>query len=179
MRIIFVFIVLSITVFPQIKIEEVGAGIGGGSVSGNSPSVAVFASNISLLIKYEAWTGLYFKTSFIYTEDIDRLLPEERANKYYSVMRSVSIAVSIKQELSEKIFLREGIGAAYLNDRIFPDQNEWAAGASTFISLNYNFNDKSQNKEGFSLALQLDHASAFSGTAPTLTIFSLMVQKSF
>lgn len=159
--------------------KEAGFGIGGGSIRTNSPAITCYSSSASIILEYENWESIFFKSSFTYAEDIDRLLPEERTNKYYSIMKCINFSVVIEQALSERFFLREGIGTAWLNDRIFPDQNEWVAGASSFISLNYNFKDKSQNKNGFNLALQLDYASAFSGTAPTLTIFSLIAQKSF
>ncbi len=163
----------------QFRISDAGAGIGGGVISGNSPSVVVYSGNIFFSLKNESWEDFHFKFAFHFAEDYSKLLPESNVNKYYSFMKAITLLLFIEQKLRRNFFLNEGIGLAYLNDRIFPDENKWLVGVSSFVSLGYRFGDEINNVDRYSLTLQFDYASAFSKTASTLTLFTFQVQKYF
>jgi hypothetical protein len=155
--------------------QNTGIGIyaGGGYISGESPDIGSFTTNIY----FDAdWfnTNIFPRVSFIYASAFSRIVPDSR-KKYFPFMKGLSLKGVMQQDYKDNLFLEEGIGLAYLNDRTFSTTNSWNPGVA--FSLTGGLNLLDQYNKGFRVGVGTEYAFVFGGTF--LKYFSLHLQAKY
>lgn len=161
----------------QIKFHAAGSSFGIGMISGNSPQI--FSSSLSLFTDIEIKTSdeLDFRLQLIYLSDFNKLIPQNRQNKYYPVLRGGSVQLLFQQQMFKRLYLEEGVGPLILNDKTFSDVNTWNYGAVFSISAGIRFFEL--EKKGFSLALISELGNTFTQTTPQYLSLALQLKYNF
>lgn len=144
--------------YGQIASAGIGINLGLGQIKGNSPSLASLSGSIMVDVTTTFWDELTFRTGYHYSRKVEYFLPENSRGKYYPFLKFYSLQVVINQKMGEKLFLEEGLGIVYLNDRTFSDTNDWNAG--TIFSGLFGI-DFRENESGFTLGAGAEYAVAF------------------
>ncbi|PJC57980.1 MAG: hypothetical protein CO025_10635, partial [Ignavibacteria bacterium CG_4_9_14_0_2_um_filter_37_13] len=110
-----IFVMLCFVIFvikneAQIKLKSVGASLGIGTMSGNSPQI--FSSSLSLLtdVSIESPDPVNLRLQLSFLNDFNELIPENRQNKYYPSLKGVSVQMLFQQQMFKKIYFEEGFG---------------------------------------------------------------------
>ncbi|MEE9432049.1 MAG: hypothetical protein V3V16_13455 [Melioribacteraceae bacterium] len=166
LTILFVLIFTTST-FAQLSTISVGGGIGLGSINGNLPSQTSFGGKIFVEAEpfVDPFNSLQF--SFIYAQKLEKLLPQNRTNKYYPFVKSFSLTANGKQLLSENLFVGEGFGFLLLNDRTFNDVNTWNYG----LAINFFVGTEVSTK--MELTLNLEYGLTLTNTNASFALFIL------
>lgn len=159
LTVIFILIISTNLNNAQIISTGIGLNIGIGQIRGNSPSLASLSGSIMFDIKTPLWNGLTFRTGYHYSRKVEYFLPENSKGKYYPLVKFYSFQAVIDQFISEKLFIEEGLGIVYLNDRTFNDTNDWGLGTIFSGMLGMDFKSKGS---GFTLGAGAEYAVAFS-----------------
>jgi hypothetical protein len=175
-------ILLFLIVFPnlsfgQIKDPSVGVFIGGGEISGNTPSQSSFTGSLFLDFKTFLSDDVSFRLNFVYARYIEYFLPENRTNQYYPFIKAISFKAFIEQKLNSLLYLEEGAGLVTINDRTFNDINDWDYGTSFAFLAGLDFRNK--NNSGWKIGLGLDYAITFSGTTARYSSIHFQTQYCF
>jgi hypothetical protein len=133
-KIYFIIFLISNTSFAQNLNASFGGGLGLGSFMGDFPSQTTLGSKIFLEIQSPFTFPDRIQIHFTAAQKVERFLPGTYNYDYYSYFVSFGISGLFKQYLNENIFINEGVGFIYLNDRSFSDINEWNFGM--LISFN-------------------------------------------
>ncbi len=118
------FILFMVLVSPEIKSQSdfsIGANVGSGYISGNSPKQTSLNTSIFLQMKTFLSNVFYTRLSFFYNRDIDYYLGTRSG--YFPFIKGVSLKGISNQDLANNFFLEEGFGFLYINDRTFSDTN--------------------------------------------------------
>ena len=148
----------------------VGAYIGGGYISGDSPNVSSFTTNVFVDADYFG-PNMFPRVSFMFASAFSKIVPDTR-KQYYPFMKGISLKGMLQQEYPGNFFAEEGLGIAYLNDRTFSTTNNWNPGVTFSLSGGVNLPDTSIRK--IQLGAGAEYAFAFGGTF--LRYFSLHLQ---
>ena len=153
--------------FAQLSNISVGGGIGLGSINGNLPSQTSFGGKIFIEAEpfIEPFHSLQF--SFIFAQKLEKILPQNRANRYYPFVKSFSVTANGKQQLNENFFVGEGFGFLILNDRTFSDLNTWNYGLAINFFIGAEITDKTE------LTLNLDYGLTLTNTNASYALFIL------
>ena len=143
----------------QILSTGIGLNIGLGQIQGNSPSLTSLSGSILFDVNTSLWNGVTFRMGYHYSRKVEYFLPENRKGKYYPFVKFFSLQAVISQWMTEKIFLEEGLGLVYLNDRTFSDTNDWGPGTIFSGLIGIDFKEKGT---GFTLGAGAEYAVAFS-----------------
>ena len=158
----------------QIKLKSVGASLGIGTMSGNSPQI--FSSSLSLFsdvgIGYAVPVDVRFQLVFM--NDFNKLIPENRQNKYYPSLKGGSVQMLFQQQMFKKIYFEEGFGPLIINDRTFSDVNIWCYGAVFSFSAGISFFEKGE--KGFALAIISELGNTFTQTTPQFLSLALQLK---
>lgn len=158
----------------QIRLKTVGTSLGIGTISGNSPQI--FSSSLSLFsdvsIGYAIPVDVRFQIVFM--NDFNKLIPENRQNKYYPSLRGGSVQMLFQQQMFKKIYFEEGFGPLVINDRTFSDVNLWCYGAVFSFSAGISFVEKGE--KGFALALISELGNTFTQTTPQYLSLGLQLK---
>jgi len=175
--IIFFCIFIVILVFnnqAQIRLKTIGTSLGVGTISGNSPQI--FSSSLSLFsdvsIGYTIPVDVRFQLVFM--NDFNKLIPENRQNKYYPSLKGGSVQMLFQQQMFKKIYFEEGFGALVINDRTFSDVNVWSYGAVFSFSAGISFAEKGE--KGFALAIISELGNTFTQTTPQYLSLALQLK---
>lgn len=144
--------------FGQIKSTGIGLNIGLGQIKGNSPSLTSLSGSVQFDINTTFWEDLIIRLGYHYSKKVEYFLPENSSGKYYPFVKFFSLQTLIKQEWGENLFLEEGIGVVYLNDRTFSDTNDWSIG--TIFSGLFGI-DFRTGESGFTIGAGAEYAVAF------------------
>ena len=142
----------------QISSAGVGINLGLGQIKGNSPSLSSLSGSILIDIQTSFWDGLTFRSGYHYSRNVEYFLPGSRKGEYYPFVKFISFQAVINQNMGERLFLEEGLGIIYLNDRTFSDTNDWSVG--TIFSGLFGI-DFRNNNSGFTLGVGAEYAVAF------------------
>ncbi len=161
----------------QISYPSVGASFHLGSITGNSTSVSSMGG--TLFFDFFPWFehDVSFRASFTYSQMVEKFLPENRSGRYYPFIKSFSLKGFIRQDFSYPLYLEEGAGLIYLNDRTFGDVNLWEAGVSFSVMCGYDF--RKLGTAGFSLGAGIDYGVTFTQTSANYFIYYIQTQYFF
>ena len=175
--IIITLVVLSVDSKAQIQSPSLGGSIHIGSISGNSPSISSLGG--SVFFDFYPWFEniVSFRASFSYSQMVEKFLPENRSGKYYPFIKYYSLKGFTRQTFPSQIFLEEGAGFIYLNDRTFSDVNIWEVGVGFSALAGYDF--RNNNLNGFSLGLGVDYGVTFTHTTANYFLIFLQTQYYF
>lgn len=161
----------------QIESPSVGASLHLGNIKGNSPSVSSIGGTI--FFDFFPWfeNDVSFRTSFTYSQMVEKFLPENRSGRYYPFIKYFSLKGIIRQDFSFPFFIEEGAGLIYLNDRTFSDVNLWEVGAGFSALFGYDF--RRNGTEGLSIGLGIDYGVTFTHTTANYFLLYLHTQYYF
>ena len=156
----------------QIESPGIGGSIHLGNISGNSPSVS--STGGSLFFDFFPWFehDVSFRVSYTYSQMVEKFIPENRSGRYYPFIKVISLKGFIRQDFSYPLFLEEGAGFVYLNDRTYSDVNLWEIGAGFSALCGYDF--RNNGAKGFSIGLGVDYGVTFTQT--TANYFLVFIQ---
>ena len=106
--------------------------------------------------------------------DFNKLIPENRQNKYYPSLKGGSVQMLFQQQMFKKIYFEEGFGALVINDRTFSDVNVWSYGAVFSFSAGISFAEKGE--KGFALAIISELGNTFTQTTPQYLSLALQLK---
>lgn len=164
------FLFFSTSTFAQLNNISVGGGIGLGSIIGNLPTQTSFGAKLFIEAEpfIEPFNSLQF--NFIFAQKLEKILPENRTNKYYPFVKNFSLTANSEQLLSENFFVGEGFGFLILNDRTFDDVNTWNYG----LAINFFVGTKLSPKT--LLTLNLDYGLTLTNTNASFVLFMLQAK---
>ncbi len=159
----------------QIQSPSLGGSLHIGSIMGNSPSISSLGG--SFFFDFYPWfeNVVSFRASFTYSQMVEKFLPGNRSGKYYSFLKIYSLKGFFRQNFPSQVFLEEGAGLIYLNDRTFSDVNIWEVGVGFSALAGYDF--RKNNLDGFSLSLGIDYGVTFTQT--TASYFLVFLQSQY
>jgi len=173
----FLFFFISSKSFSQVDISTLGAETGMGVFNGNSPQV--FSYNVSLfsdiLVNFSSPSLLRVK--LFYSGDFNSIVPQNRQHLYSSNIRGGSLQLLLEQSLYKQLYLQEGFGPLFVNDRTFSDVNTWNYGAVFSISCGIKFFNS--DAKGFSLSINAELGNTFTSTTPQYLNVCLQPKFSF
>lgn len=146
----------------QTSNTEVGAGLGIGTIKGNSPSVTSLSGKILVGYEPEFLAGLSIRLGFLFARKVEYFLPENRTDRYYPFIKAFTLTGFIEQPLSKNLFLEEGLGFVYLNDRTFSDVDAWDFGiVGNFLVGIHLWN---MNEKGFTFGVGTGFGNTFTNS---------------
>ncbi|GAB4296567.1 MAG: hypothetical protein Kow0098_19890 [Ignavibacteriaceae bacterium] len=140
---------------------SIGLNIGGGSLSGNSPSQAGYSFSLFLESDFELIPSVLPRLSFFYIQDFSAILPGS-TDPYFPFLKGFTLKGITTQYFDNKMFLEEGVGALLLNDRTFSDTDTWNYG--TALSFGGGFDLRDFNLKGFKLGIVAEYGITFNNS---------------
>lgn len=159
----------------QVKLEGIGVYGGLGTIKGNSVSVASFTTSAFLDTKWFFSDLVTVRFSFFYARKFEALIASNSRARYFPFHKGFSLKTVIDQPLSRYIFLEEGVGLLFLNDRTFSDTNEWGIGITFHVVGGIDFRDDTGN--GFKVGAGSEVGTTFTTTTPQF--FSVHFQTAY
>jgi len=144
----------------QIKVS-VGGYIGGGTIKGESPSVAAFTSSVYIETNFSMFLEVTPRLSLIYAKDFNAIIPNVK-KPYFPFVQGYSFKGIVTQYLEDGIFIEEGVGLLALNDRIFSNTDVWDYGV--VLSLSAGWDLRGFNLSGFKLGAGIEFGLTFNNT---------------
>lgn len=174
---IIMLVVLAASSKAQIQSPSLGGSLHIGSISGNSLPISSLGG--SVFFDFYPWFEdvITFRASFTYSQMVEKFLPENHSGKYYPFLKIFSLKGFFSQYLSPSIYIEEGAGFIYLNDRTFSDVNIWEVGVGFSALAGYDF--RKNNLNGFSLGLGMDYGVTFTHTTANYFLIFLQTQYYF
>ncbi len=117
-------LIFFILISPNLRSQSdfsIGAYIGGGYISGNSPNQTSLNTSVFLQMKTFISDAFSLRFSFFYHRDLDYYLGTRSG--YYPFIKGASIKGIVVQDLSGNLFFEEGFGFLYINDRVFSNSS--------------------------------------------------------
>lgn len=159
----------------QVKLEGIGLYGGLGTIKGNSAGVASFTTSAFIDTKMFFSEFVIFRYSFFYARKFEALIASNSRAQYFPFHKGYSIKAVIEQPLSEYVFLEEGAGFLFLNDRTFSDTNEWGIGITFHLVGGLDFRDDLGS--GFKVGVGSEVGTTFTETTPQF--FSAHIQTAY
>ena len=173
-----VFFLLIFLLSPNIKSQSdfsIGAYIGGGYISGNSPSQSSLNTSLFIQMKPFFSDALFLRFSFLYNRDIDYYLGT--VSGYYPFIKGVTLKGIAVQDLANNLFFEEGFGLLYINDRMF--SNTSVNDFGTVFSLTGGTDLSKYTNLNTKLGLGLEYGLTFNNTLAHYLSVHLQVQYDF
>ncbi len=145
--------------------SSIGIKLGGGSISGRSTSIAVYAASAYFDFNLPFSEVVNFRAGFFYMQDFEKLLPDTRI-PYHPFFRGVYLQGVMSQPLSDSFFLEEAAGLTAINDRTFGDINDWGYGI--IVSLSAGIDLRGFGDNGFQAGIGAEYGITFNNTLPQL-----------
>jgi len=161
----------------QIKLKAVGGQTGIGMLSGNSPQIFSFSLCLFSDVEVQFSEPVYLRVEINYLRDFNALIPENRQNKYYPLLKGGSVQLLFRQQVFKQLYFEEGFGPLILNDRTFSDVNTWNYGAVFSFAAGVNFFEN--EGKGFSLAVVSELGNTFTQTTPQFLYVALQPKYNF
>ena len=143
-----------------------GMYLGIGSVYGNSPQTVSYTTDLFFQTKTFFNPALDFRFGLIYGQDIDQLSGENRTNRYYPFVKGASVQLTTEQYIMKNLFMEEGTGLLFLNDRTFSDVNTSGYGVLFSIALKVKLFEHLLKEKGFSVGVGTEYGLTFTNTLP-------------
>ncbi len=149
---------------------RVGAGgfIGGGTIKGESPSLAAFTASVFIETNTALFLEVTPRLSYIYAKDFDAVLPNTK-KPYYPYMQGFTFKGITTQYFEKNIFLEEGIGFLALNDRTFSTTDLWSYGVVLSVSGGWDL--RGFNLSGFRIGAGVEYGITFNNTLANYSSF--------
>jgi hypothetical protein len=165
------------TSLSQISSGSIGGSLHLGSIQGNS--IPVTSLGGTLFIDFFPWfeNDVSFRIGYTHSQKVEYFLPEDRTGRYYPLLKIFSLKGFIRQVLSYPIYIEEGAGFIYLNDRTLANVNEWEIGTAFSALIGLDFRKKGFT--GVSLGVGLDYGVCFTGTNANFYLIFLQTQYYF
>ena len=175
--IIFFLFGLSYSIKAQISSASIGGSIHGGSIQGNDIPVTSLGGTV--FFDFYPWfeNDVSFRFGYTYSQMMDYFLPENRTGKYYPFIKVVSLKGFIRQDFTFPIYIEEGAGFIYLNDRTLVNTNLWELGAGFSAQVGYDF--RKVGTRGFCLGVGLDYGLTFTQTTANYYLIYFQTQYYF
>jgi len=151
----------------QLRINA-GGFIGGGTIKGNSPSLAAFTASVFIETNTALFLEVTPRLSYIYLKDFDAILPNTQ-KPYYPFMQAITLKGITTQYFQNKIFLEEGVGFLALNDRTFSTTDIWSYGIVLSISGGWDL--RGFNLNGFRIGAGAEYGITFNNTLANYSSF--------
>ena len=159
----------------QIEYVSFGGKIGIGDIQGNSTPVTSAAAGFFVdAIPWFSDGSFSLRAGFLYAQKLEKLIPENRMGRYYPFIKSFSLNGNLRQPWTSTIFIEEGAGLIFLNDRTFGDVNTWEAGANFNALAGIDLRD--MNSSGISLGLGMEYGITFAGTTASYYTIHAQIQ---
>ena len=155
-----VLVIVLIAACMNIRGQSVGATLGGGLISGNSPSVSAYSTSLFLESPL-LFNSFSIRLSFLYDADYNQILPNS-TNLYNPFIKGVSLKGLTTQNYSGSYYLDEGIGLLMINDRIFNNTDYIDYGF--VMSIGAGFDLRNDNPAGFRIGAGVDYGFTFTNT---------------
>jgi len=139
---------------------SIGAYVGSGYISGNSPNQTSLNTSLFLQMKTFLSDAFFLRFSFLYHRDLDYYLGTRSG--YYPFIKGVTIKSIFVQELSDNLFFEEGFGFLYLNDRVFSNTSADDLGTVFSITGGNDFSKYTNLK--IKLGLGFEYGITFTNT---------------
>lgn len=164
-------VLFSSLMFSQTEIS-VGGYLGGGSFSGNSPSIGGFTTSLFVEANLPLFEEVFPRLSFIYTKDFNAILPNTN-QPYNPFVLGFNFKGVTTQYFDNKMFLEEGVGLLALNDRTFIDTDVWDYGI--VISLTVGFDLRNFDLKGFKIGAGAEYGITFVNTLPKYSSIHVLI----
>ncbi len=167
-------ILINVTIlYGQTLNSTIGGGIGIGSFLGDFPSQTTFGGK--LFFESPSPISVFNKLQFHFSfaQKIEKFLPDSYSYDHYSYFTSFGLSGMFKQPLNEVLYIEEGVGIIYLNDRSFDDIDTWNYGI--LISLAGGL----PISENIDLSLNIDYGITLNNTNSSYFLFMINGKYSF
>jgi hypothetical protein len=161
----------------QIQWKAVGGNAGMGMLSGNSPQIFCYSLSFFSDVVLQFSDPVYLRLEIIYLRDFNALIPDNRQNRYYPLLKGGSLQMLFRQQAFKQVYFEEGFGPLILNDKTFSDVNTWNYGAAFSVSVGINFYEG--EGKGFSLAVNSEFGNTFTQTTPQYLSIALQSKYNF
>jgi hypothetical protein len=151
---------------------SVGGYLGGGSFSGNSPSIGGFTTSLFVEVNLPLFEEVFPRIGFIYTKDFNAILPNTN-QPYNPFIMGFNFKGVTTQYFDSSFFLEEGVGVIALNDRTFIDTDIWDYGIVISLSLGYDL--RNFDLKGFKLGAGAEYGITFINTLPKYSSIHIFV----
>ena len=143
----------------------IGGGLGIGSFLGDFPSKTIIGGKLffELPSPISVFNKLQFHFSF--GQKIEKFLPNSYDYDHYAHFTSFGLSGVFMQPLNEVIYIEEGVGLIYLNDRSFSDIDSWNFGILISLAGGIPISDK------VNLSLNLDYGITVNNTNASYFVF--------
>ena len=155
-----IIIIILFSGYVIIRAQSAGATLGGGSISGDSPSISSYSASLFLESPI-FYNSLSMRLSFIYAADYNQLLPNS-TTKYNPFVKGLSLTGLTTQGFTGSYYLNEGIGLLILNDRIFSNTDNIDYGF--VISIGAGIDLRKERPTGFRVGAGTDFGFTFTRT---------------
>ena len=153
-------LIFTTTAFAQFDEINIGGGIGLGSIKGNLPAQTSYAGKIFIETEPFILPFNSIQVAFTFAQKLEKIIPENRTNRYYPFIKSFSLSGISKQYVTTSLFVKEGIGLLLLNDRTYDDINTWNYGFILNASGGTSLSKKSEISIGLDYGLTLNNTNA-------------------
>lgn len=174
---VFILIMFSAESRAQITAFSIGGSLGIGGLKGNSPSQTSLSGNIFADVYPSFVDFISIRFKFNYSQKVEYFLPENRMNKYYPLVKSISLNVFVEQYIDSKLYVEEGLGLLALNDRTFSDVNTWNYGMLFNALIGWDIRNLSDS--GFRIGVGSEYGLTFTNASPSFYNFYLQGQYFF
>ena len=174
---IFALLIAPQNVNAQVSSFSIGGYLGMGSIKGNTSSQTSFAGSVFIDAAPSLLSTLTVRLSYMYARKIEYFLPEDRENRYYPFVQAVTLKGLARQYIAETLYLEEGFGFLYLNDRTISNVNDWNYGI--VFNLLGGIDLRQHSSTGVSLGLGTEYGLTFTNATATYLQAHLQVQYFF
>lgn len=171
-----IFIIIIIQSATNAQTISFGTSLGGGTISGETPSIGSFSSSIFIERVSPFEEDISFRLSFFYMQDINKLLPDTR-KVYFSFQKGISLKAILTQRLDNSLFIEEGLGLISLNDRTLSSTDEWDYGVN--VSLSGGFDLRDDNLNGLRIGAGIEFGITFFNTLARYSSISVILIHTF
>ncbi len=161
----------------QVRLKAIGGQSGLGMLSGNSPQIFSYSLSFFSDVVLQFSDLAYVRLEIIYLRDFNVLIPGNRQNKYYPLLKGGSLQILFQQQVFKQLYFEEGFGPLILNDKTYSDVNIWSYGAMFSFSAGINF--FVNEGKGFSLAVVSEFGNTFTQTTPQYLFIALQPKYNF
>lgn len=172
-------IVLTHSTFLYGQIKSINVQSGFGIIEGNIPTTYSWNASIGLDLRIKIVKEIDLRFSFLFGQDINGLLPDDRISKYYPSIKGASIKILAEQLLTEYFFIEEGIGVLMLNDKTFIDRDEIAYGVIFSGIIGYKLSKKTEDESDFSIGVGVEYGITLTNTTPSMGSTFFFLKYSF
>jgi hypothetical protein len=161
----------------QISSASIGGSLHLGSIQSNSVPVTTFGG--TFFVDFFPWFehDVSFRLGYTYTQKVEYFLPEDRTGRYYPLQKTISLKGYIRQDISYPVYIEEGAGFIYLNDKTLANLNSWELGAGFGAAIGIDF--RKDGFKGITIGGGLDYGVCFTGSNAYYYLFFVQTQYYF